>query len=351
MRQTTRLTALIAYLFCGIVGACQPASEAQSGTRPVIRIEPITKTLSRELYRLGLVADVGTDGKGLIYIVDPTAPGIIVTNLELQPIGFFGRKGSGPREFREPVSIGALSDSQVAVLDRALGRLSFFLTTDDGAPLLLGDIIPVPVAPEAMCVLRDGHILIYGFSGGMRLHVFDSKGRPLRSFAPADSLFSPMALDLVTRGRIACDQKHDEIVVSSRFLPTVEAFSISTGSPVWTDTLAPFRPVKVEDRGQSVSISSGRFGFSLISSQFNAGDYRLFQSTYESRRDKVDADTVVTYIFSRSEGRWLTPQYDLPLLYLVNDGMVLSVEDSPDQFDQTIGLNRLITGRTDQLMP
>ncbi len=306
-----------------------------------IRLEQIASTTSDRLTQLGEVVDAVADAQGRVFILDRTRPGIVVTDGDLEPLGYFGRRGSGPGEFQEPVSIGILADGGVAVLDRALGRVTVLAVRDDGRSLLPERTVSLRIPSESMCLLRDNKLLIYGFSAGARLHVLALDGQLLRSFGPADSRLSPMAQGLLAQGTIACDDLRDEVVVSSRFLPVVEAFRISTGERIWVDTLRPFRALKVTDQGARVSISSGRAGFSFVSRVFSIGDYRVFQTVYASRRDTVDVDTVVTYVYSRRRGGWARPEFHAPILFLLGEEKALSAKED-DRIE--IALNRLIFG-------
>ena len=289
-----------------------------------IRLQRVTGTTSDRLKDLAVVADATMDPQGRVFILDRIAPRVVVTDAHLRLIGYAGRRGSGPGEFREPVSIAIGPDRRVAVLDRALRRVTVFDVRGDTA-LVAWRTVSIRTPSESMCVLKDGTFLVYGLTGGNRLHVVDLDARLLRSFGPPDVKLSPMAQDQLAQGRITCDLPGDEVLVSSRFLPTVEVFRISTGARVWADTLHPFRALAVTDRGGSVTLSSGRAGFSLITSLFIVGDYRVFQTTYEARLDSAGVDTVVTYVYSGRARNWLPLQFDLPVLFPLRGGMTLSV--------------------------
>lgn len=310
-------------------------------TQQVIRLQRIARTQSDRLSDLGGVVDAVRDPQGRLFILDRTGPGIVVTDDNLQPLGYFGQRGSGPGEFREPVAIGIHSDGHVAVLDRALARVTILAVSDGGRSLLPQHTVFLGIPSESMCILRDNTLLIYGFSAGARLHIFGLDARLLRSFGPADSTFSPMALDLLTQGRIACDELLDEVLVSSKFLPVVEAFRISTGERIWVGSLRPFRALTVTDQGGRVSISSDRAGFSTVSSLFSIGDYRVFQTVYASRLDTVDVDTVVSYVYSRRRQDWIAPEFHAPLLFPLGGEKALSVTEG-DRVE--IELNHLTVG-------
>ena len=306
----------------------------------VIRLERITETTSDRLRELGVVVEAAADPQGRIFILDRTGPRIVIADGRLRLLGYFGRRGSGPGEFREPVSIGILADGRVAVLDRALRRVTLLAVRDGGRSLQVQHTVSLRIASESMCLLTDNKLLVYGFSAGKRLHVVDLDARRLRSFAPADSKLSPMAQELMAQGRIACDELHDEVLVSSRFVAVVEAFRISTGERSWVDTLRPFRAIVVSDRGAKVSISSGRAGFSLISSLFRFNDYRVFQTVYGSRLDNPEVDTVVSYVYSTRARIWMPPEFHAPVLFPLKGARALAVEDERAE----IQLNRLIVG-------
>lgn len=306
-----------------------------------ISLEPIARLTSDQLKELAVVADVAADRQGRVFILDPTAPGIFVADARLRPIGYFGSRGSGPGEFREPVAIAMLADGRVAVLDRALGRITVFTVQDGGRSLLPQRTVSLNMSSEAMCILPGDQFLIYGLNAGKRLHVVDMDGQQIRSFAPPDAKLSPMALNLLTRGRIACERQRDEVLVSSKFLPYVEAFRTSTGERLWVDLLEPFRGISVLDGRGAVTISSGPAGFSVISSLFSLGDYRVFQTVYESRIDGAVADTIGTYVYSIRAQAWLPPEFDLPLIFRTNGDVALSVEGR-DQLKMEFKLNRLL---------
>lgn len=60
-----------------------------------------------------------------IYVLDPLVPGVILFDRQGEWVRTIGQQGEGPGEFRQPDSMGWLSDT-LWVTDRDLGRLSFF---------------------------------------------------------------------------------------------------------------------------------------------------------------------------------------------------------------------------------
>lgn len=328
---------------CGITLVLSDLLGGRGAAAQGLRLETTARTTSQRL-TLGPPLDAVADSKGHVFILDQTGRRIVVTDDRLRPLGVFGRPGSKPGEFRDPVSIGMLPDGRLAVLDRAVRRVTVLAIRGGRGrtSLVLERTVTTGIPSESMCVLTGNKLLLYGSSAGTRLHVFDLDARLLRSFAPTDSKLSPLAQEVLAQGRIACDGLHDEVLVSSRVLPVVESFRISTGTRSWVDTLRPFRALGVTDNGGSVRVSGGRAGFSLVSSLFTIDDCRVFQTVYESRRDEVDIDTVVSYVHLRRKEAWMPPQFDVPILFLLSGRNALSVrkrDNTPE-----IQLNRLVVG-------
>lgn len=303
-----------------------PADQGDAGLQATLS----ASTPSEKVHSTGLLVGATETKAGTLLLLDRGTPAILIADSRLKPLGRAGRRGSGPGELREPVSIGILEGGQVAVLDRALRRINLYDMGRDGASLTASGSVPIAASAEAMCILPGSKLLIYGYREGYRLHVFDLNGKLLRSFGPVETILSPIARDLLTKGLLACDNRSDEVVLSSKFLPVVEAYRVSTGERIWVDTLRPFRPLNVNDQGGRVSIASGRTGYSASSSVLVLGNYRIFQTFFDSRRDSVEVDSVTTYIYDRPARRWLTPQHDLPTLLPFRDRKVVSVADDDE---------------------
>lgn len=299
---------------------------------------PLATAPGEQLGNLGDVTDVTMDVHRVIYLLDGAKPGLIAVDTNLRFLKSFGRVGSGPGEFREPIAVAPLQGGGVAVLDRALRRISTFRWA--GHDILKFDRALALVTPaESMCLLPDGKFLIYGHEGGKRLHVYSATGRLLRSFGDSDARMSPMANTMLSQGRIACDPARGAVIVTSKFLPRVEAFNIQSGIRIWSDTLIPFRQLVIKDDGKRVSIASGRAGASLIARVVAWGGYDLIQTRYDSRVDRATVDTIVSFTRVEASHSWSQARVDLPILYRLSQGLALTLETKDE--DIAVSLFRL----------
>jgi len=294
-----------------------------------LEVKPATSSLS--LGELDSIADAATDGRGHILLLDPPRALLIVTDTTLREIASWPWRADGVTRFWDPVEIGRVGKGTIAVLDRATHRITVLTISADGTNFKVQRTLTVPLRNvEGMCPLPGGDFLVYGFDSGQRLHVVNGRtGAVTRSFGPSDPALHEKAQEITTQGRIACDQARDEVMVSTWFLDRVEAFHISTGQEAWTGRLVPFRPIRLEDLGDRVSMTSGHSGYSRLSVAFYTGDFRVFQTIIASRRDSVSADTVVTYFFSRQKNAWTAPQLQLPAVLPVDSELVLAVTLTP----------------------
>jgi hypothetical protein len=310
-----------------------PGGQSQN----LVHLEPLA---SADLSNLGPVVDVAVDQAGHLFILDTHLPGVVVLDSTLIPLTTFGGRGSDLGQFRDPVSVEVLSKGRIAVLDRALRRVTIIAAQEGARALEARDALHIDGPSEDFCSWSDTSLIVYGLSGGYRVHIYGLDGSRFHSLAPPAADLSAMAASLLTKGRIACNPNSDEVILSSSFQPTIEVFNVSSGVRVALDTLSPYRALTIHDRGYEVSISSGPAGHSAVSNVFDIGPYRIVQTTYNARRDGANVDTVVTYVYSKSSDAWLPAHTALPLIFGLSEGIVFSIR--PDHRGQArAGLERI----------
>lgn len=302
------------------------SAEAQEG----IRLETLATTSGGPLNTMGAVTGVAMSNTGLAIVLDGQNGRLLVFDEKLKHLSSFGRRGAGPGEFREAVAIAVLRDGRVAVLDRALRRITLLSVRDGGRTLAYGRSVSIGHAAEGMCTLGDDRVVVYGLGSDARLHVYDPGLTHLVSTGPLPAGYSPMAMSVLTVGTLFCEDDGEHVLVAGRLLPILERFRISSGQRVGVDTLRRLiRPIEVSDQGGKVSIGSGRGGFSRITTVFVHGRHRVVQTEFESRLDFPEVDTVATHLYSLDGGRWIEPQVTLPRMYLWRGrAEVISVEET-----------------------
>ncbi len=276
------------------------------------------------LRELGTIVDAAEDASGSVFILDSRSR-VTAVDRHLRLLGTFGMLPNGSMAFRDPVSIGVLRDGRVAVLDEARQSITVMRPELGGKRLIPTDTIGVGFFGRGMCVLSANTFLIYGASRGMRMHILSRSGRLLRSFAPADSTQDARAQDAFAMGRIGCDEKRDEVILTSAWLPKVEAYRISTGRRIWTDTLRPYRPAEITLLSNGMTFHTDPAGHSVIVTALVLDRCRLLQARYLGRQDRATVDTVVSFLFRGPSPTVASVQLDAPLLVALGRDQVLSV--------------------------
>lgn len=120
--------------------------------------------LDRRIVEVEVVSDAARDSTGWIYAIDGLTPGILAFDAELEPSAATGRRGGGPGEFREPIALAVVRPGRVAVLDRALRRLSFFEVDKESSRFERSGSVALRMPSEGLCVLGGGSTSFTGSS-------------------------------------------------------------------------------------------------------------------------------------------------------------------------------------------
>lgn len=105
-------------------------------------------------YEFSVIADLETDDGGRIYVLDREGRRISIYDPSGTFIAAFGRRGGGPGEFEDPVSLHWSADTLV-VWDRRLRRLSYF--NPEGR--LLRDVrVELPFGVSRLEFRQDGRV-------------------------------------------------------------------------------------------------------------------------------------------------------------------------------------------------
>lgn len=291
----------------------------------LVHLTSSVQARTERLHEPGPLIGAAQDGRGDLFLLDARSQ-VTIADSRLELLGTFGRSADGSMAFRDPVSIGVLSDGRVAVLDEGRQAIVVMRAKHRGAELVPEDTILVRRFARGMCTLPGGAFLIYGAVDGMRLHIYDIRGRVLRSFAPADPRLTPAQQDQFAMGQLGCDPEEDQVIITSAFSPAVEAFRISSGRRIWADTLRPYRAATVTIHGRGLTIFTPRGGHSVVASALRVGRCRMIQASYVGRQDGSTVDTVVTYVFGGASRARASVTLDVPRLVPLGGMAVLSVQ-------------------------
>lgn len=316
-----RLTRAVLHLLFQIA-----APLAASGQESRLAIRPLGSAVS--IAELATPSGAVLGPYGRLYLWDSQSQSVLALDRQLRVVGRFGRKGSGPGEFREVTMVAALDATRLVVLDRVLRRLTVVAFPSPGASPVFEESVPLGFSGEAMCVWAPDSLIVQGFTAGHSVHLLSLDGVILRSYKKAAAEQSRMAAEMFSRGDVICDKRGGVFVVATRQLPLVEAYEVEAGTLLWARTLMPFRQMSIEDNEGSLTISAGRDGNSAVVSLGGMRDRVVAQSTFESRMDRA-ADTTMTFTIVLP-GDQVLSQVDLPLLRWISPDLVLLVREDAD---------------------
>ncbi len=305
----------------------------QSDVAPVISLRTISTAALAHLTHGDSIQDAVADEAGHLLLLDVPRAQFVIADTNLRVTGTAPWRDGGVTHLWDPVALAVDDAGRLAVLDRRMHRISFVSVAKAGTTVAWGKVVNVDLpTAEWFCPLRDGDFLVYGFRHGMRLNLVNGRtGSILRSFAPADSSLHEMAQETETQGHIACDVHGDEVVVATPFLAGFQAYEIKSGKSVGSGVLAPFRPVVVIDRGNSVSVGFGAGGYTRVTAVFFLGWRLVFQATVKKYGKRAsEPDTVLTYIYSPRKMVDLETDLSTPSLIPLGRNRALAIGHGAD---------------------
>lgn len=225
-----------------LVTACG-AESSTGNTYP--RFEPLARigsTEGRDASTLGLVADVGTDSRGRVLVLDVAEKRLAVFSPQGTLIESLGREGSGPGEFRVPVALTVDARDRVYVLDLARGGLLVFdASAEQVRPL---NDLPLRLNASDICTMGE-RLFALGARDGRLIHeISPSDGRVIRSLAADTAATDPVMAHLRSTGHLACGPG-DTLTFLPSNLPEVLRFSASGGERIGRIAIPGYRAVQI----------------------------------------------------------------------------------------------------------
>lgn len=225
----------------------------------------------------GSVQDVVITSGGTLLILD----GLEMTVRQVDGSGSigegFGRRGNGPGEFTDPVSLMVLPEDTIVVLERGPMRVHVFHWSDG-----IGDVVrssKLPFWPSDGCTIGR-HVFALGSLGKQTVHEIATSGEVVHSFDPPiveDEGPSSAMLTLLNGerggGKLACAAEDGVVIHVTELLGEMSGYRMD-GRLVWSRALEgfvePLRTIRgngarydfdpVEERGHRVTSATSLGG-------------------------------------------------------------------------------------------
>ena len=286
---------------------------------------------------LSRVADVATDGKGTIFILD-AMPGtraaseaktVHVIDAEANYLGSFGQTGEGPGEFRYPRFLMVADEGNTVLVAGSDQRVVVFKRTESGT-FEFDKNLRTSTGASAACLMR-GHFYVvrYQQSSGHVIHKYTMDGDYVKGFGTPYEYDNPMVVRFMSdSASISCIEDHGVVAISPQSIPVIRAYN-EEGDQLWVVRVDGIRNgLEITESGRRTTFQSsgqsdkGR-GFARISEAFGDGWLYLTASKElgDDRRRvltfRIDPETGA-YTHVGSGGVYTITEADL----LVHGGLV-----------------------------
>lgn len=228
-----------------IVGGSTSQAIGQSRAGSTSIVHPVGRTSRVPGGRLpGPASQVVVDGNGNILVLQRGLRRLLLvdsngTVLDSTTV----RRGGTEIGMTVPSAIGAFKDSFIAV-DVAEGVVKVLSVASDKRRLTKRGEWRIPMTVWSACTLLD-RVVVSGLHDGKMIHVYDRDGRHLSSFGDPFGGSEALLQDAFGRTVVACGGADSGIVVASRLLPELRAYTLS-GRLRWTAQLQPFAATTVQ---------------------------------------------------------------------------------------------------------
>ena len=263
---------------------------------------------------LSHVADVATDGKGAIFILDAwpgtdaasDAKTVHVIDTEANYLGNFGRTGDGPGEFMYPRFLMVADEGNTVLVAGSDRRVVVFKRTESGT-FEFDKNLRTSTGASAACLMR-GHFYVvrYQQSSGHVIHKYTMDGDYVTGFGTPYEYDNPGVVRYMSNGaRLSCIEDHGVVAISHYSIPVIRAYN-EEGDQLWVVRVEGIRTGKeITESGSSTTFhgragSEKGYGFLRISEAF--GDGWLYLSAQKELGD--DRRRVLTFRIDPETGAY-----------------------------------------------
>ena len=263
---------------------------------------------------LSRVADVATDGKGTIFILD-AMPGtraaseaktVHVIDAEANYLGSFGQTGDGPGEFRYPRFLMVADEGNTVLVAGSDQRVVVFKRTESGTFEFDKNLRTSTGASEA-CLMR-GHFYVFRYesSSGHVIHKYTMDGDYVTGFGTPYEYDNHSVVSFISdHAWLSCNEDHGVVAISNWFIPVIRAYN-EEGDQLWVVRVDGIRTsTEITESGDRTTFlprdrsEKGR-GFLRISEAF--GDGWLYLTASKELGD--DRRRVLTFRINPETGAY-----------------------------------------------
>ncbi len=212
---------------------------------------------------LSYVADIATDGKGTIFILDAmpgtgaasTAKTVHVIDAEANYLGNFGQTGEGPGEFRYPRFLMVADEGNTVLVAGSDLRVVVFKRTESGT-FEYDKNLRTRTGASGACLMR-GHFYVvrYQESSGHVIHKYTMDGDYVTGFGTPYEYDNPGIVSFMSDGAsISCNEDHGVVAISHYSIPVIRAYN-EEGDQLWVVRVEGIRT------GREITESQGRTTF------------------------------------------------------------------------------------------
>ena len=241
---------------------------------------------------LSFVADIATDGKGTIFILDAypgtnapsTTKTVHVIDMDANYLGSFGQAGEGPGEFRYPRFLMVADEGNTVLVAGSDRQVVVFKRTESGI-FEFDKNLRTSTGASAACLMR-GHFYVvhYQQSSGHVIHKYTIDGDYVTGFGTPYEYDNPSVVRFMSNGAsISCNEDHGVVAISPYSIPVIRAYN-EEGDQLWVVRVDGIRNgLEITESGRRTTFqSSGQsekgIGFLSISEAFGDGWLYLIAS-------------------------------------------------------------------------
>jgi hypothetical protein len=284
---------------------------------------------------LGNVAAAVEDSEGRVIVLDRSFQNLRIIDRNPAKSFVLGRKGSGPLDFRSPMSMWLTKDGTVSVADAVVGVKRIAVETLQSARLIStlkvsGDITSACQSESGVATFRVSR------TETPLVEVRAANGQLRAAFGQPYEASSSLTRVIMSEGTIGCSNDQSYLLSLSS-MPFIHGYD-SRGKKLWTSRLQEFAIGMQEETADksgrhSIGLLAGTKSFSnvlaLIPFEESLMIVQVAQHTDKSLRARRDFESLDTYVVDARDGQGLHVSSKLPRITSARRGGFVATVNDP----------------------